>query len=160
MVMSLGRGLLALSCTLAAKPAWAACESGQETTITQYGITFTFDTPTSCGQFANGDYWVAPASAGGKVTLTALAPDFNGSENGFEINPADKNAQGFDSRITGFDATLVPALPYAAAQRRTLQRSAPAHRPRRDALGARRNEGGTGWSGPRCLRRVRAVVLE
>jgi len=118
MVMSLRRfgiGLLALSCTLAAKPARAACESGQETTITQYGITFTFDTPTSCGQFANGDYWVAPASAGGKVTLTALAPDFNGSENGFEINPADKNAQGFDSRITGFDATLVPALPYAAS---------------------------------------------
>lgn len=38
--------------------------------ISQYGITWTFDTEYEYGQFANGDYWVL-----GPVTITRIEPD-------------------------------------------------------------------------------------
>ncbi|MRS97651.1 hypothetical protein GJQ57_03180 [Ralstonia pickettii] len=82
--------------------------------VAQYGITFTFDHAYACGTFANGDHWVAPDAAGGVVTITAISPAYTGTRNGFEVNPAHVDRQGFDSRSEGFDPTLVPALPYAA----------------------------------------------
>jgi hypothetical protein len=36
----------------------AYCEDGTESSIEQYGITWTFDKEYQCGQFVNGDYWV------------------------------------------------------------------------------------------------------
>jgi len=92
-----------------------SCVNGWATSITQYGITFTFDTTYACGVFANGDFWVAPPSPGGAVTLTAIAPIFDGTANGWQVNPDDPVTQGFDSRVANFDAGLVPGLPYAAA---------------------------------------------
>lgn len=77
--------------------------------ITQYGITYTFTSSHEYGQYANGDYWVV-----GPVTLSALSPDFDGTHNGWEVNPLTIRTQGFDSRITTFDASLVPSLPYTA----------------------------------------------
>ncbi len=44
--------------------------TGTTTTITQYGITWTFDQEYEYGQFANGDYWVL-----GPVTITRIEPD-------------------------------------------------------------------------------------
>ena len=82
--------------------------------VAQYGITFTFDHAYACGTFANGDHWIAPDAAGGVVTITAISPAYTGTRNGFEVNPAHVDRQGFDSRSEGFDPTLVPALPYAA----------------------------------------------
>jgi len=83
-------------------------------TVEQYGIVFTFDNAVDCGQFANGDYWVSEPSPGAGVTLTGLSPAFTGLEHGWEVNPADPELQGFDARITGFDAARVPNLPYTA----------------------------------------------
>ena len=82
--------------------------------VVQNGVSFTLDVQYPCGQFANGDHWVAPLAPGGSVVVSHIAPTFDGSSNGWEVNPADPNAQGFDSRITSFDAGRVPQLPYAA----------------------------------------------
>jgi hypothetical protein len=77
--------------------------------IEQYGIAWTFESPVPYGQFANGDYWVL-----GPVVITAVTPDFDGEHQGWEVNPADPVAQGFDVRVADFDASLVPILPYTA----------------------------------------------
>ncbi|MBN8549763.1 MAG: hypothetical protein J0M12_10655 [Deltaproteobacteria bacterium] len=76
------------------------------TSLTQYGVTFTFSQSTRYGQFVNGDYWVL-----GPVTIVAISPDFTGTRHGFEVNPASKVNQGFDSRAISFDAARVPLLP-------------------------------------------------
>jgi len=78
-------------------------------TITQYGITWTFDGAYEFGRFANGDYWVV-----GPVTVTRITPDFDGLHHGWEVNPVPAGDQGFETRIGSFDAALIPALPYAA----------------------------------------------
>jgi len=87
----------------------ATCDS-----VIQNGVTFSFDRPYDCGQFANGDWWVAPDSPGGAVMLTALSPDFDGESHGWQVNPADPGEQGFDARINGYVSSLVPDLPYSA----------------------------------------------
>ena len=38
-------------------------------TITQYGITWTFDKPHTVGKFVTGDYWVL-----GPVTVVSVSP--------------------------------------------------------------------------------------
>lgn len=91
-----------------------SCSSGSDTTISQHGVTITFDKSYGCGTFANGDYWVVPDSPGGMVTVDAMSPAFTGSEHGWEVNPESVQDQGFDSRAFGWDAGRVPSLPYAA----------------------------------------------
>ena len=41
------------------------------TSVSQWGITWTFDGDYTTGQYANGDYWVV-----GPVNITAITPDF------------------------------------------------------------------------------------
>ncbi|MEY3289435.1 MAG: hypothetical protein RLZZ419_1677 [Pseudomonadota bacterium] len=82
--------------------------------ISQWGVTWTFDKAYTYGTYANGDYWVL-----GPVTITSISPDFTGTTNGWEVNPKAgeyTTAQGFDSTLgsMGFNATLVPALPYTS----------------------------------------------
>jgi hypothetical protein len=74
--------------------------------LEQYNITIIFSENVVSGTFANGDYWVQ-----GPVTLVSTAPAFNGSRNGFEINPNSILQQGFDARIAGYNASHVPLLP-------------------------------------------------
>ncbi len=70
-----------------------------DTSISQYGITWTFDQDYTVGQFANGDYYVIDPGDG--VNIINITPkyavDVNGREmNGSMINPPyDK--QGYDS---------------------------------------------------------------
>ncbi len=78
--------------------------------LSQWGITWTFDANYSFGRFANGDYWVL-----GPVTINSMTPAYTGSQNGWEVNPASFVNQGFDSRAPDFLASLVPSLPYTAA---------------------------------------------
>lgn len=92
-----------------------SCQGGSDSSISQYGITITFDQSYSCGTFANGDYWVVPPSPGGTVTIDAMTPVFDGAEHGWEVNPDSTSDQGFDHRAYGFDASRVPSLPYAAS---------------------------------------------
>ncbi len=75
-------------------------------------IVFKFDKSYPCGQFINGDWWVSPegvSSAG--VTIIEISPSAANGFNGFEVNPASKTSQGFDSRVAGYRSNLMPALP-------------------------------------------------
>ena len=93
-----------------------AAQSGSS--ISQYGITWTFDRAYTYGTYANGDYWVV-----GPVTLVSITPAYSGGLNGWEVNPLSDLKQGFDARPdlqtpypppVQFDPTLVPTLPYTA----------------------------------------------
>lgn len=92
--------------------------------IEQNGVVFTFDRAYSCGQFANGDWWVAPDAPGGQVVLEALTPNFDGQLNGWQVDPVDPVSQGFDFRIHDFDASLVPELPYSARAGESIVKTA------------------------------------
>ena len=67
--------------------------------ISQFGITWTFDKDYPVGQFANGDWWVV-----GPVTIVDIDPrSVSGGRvmNGSMINPSPrgKNDQGYDSTL-------------------------------------------------------------
>jgi len=47
----------------------ASCESGSDSSIAQYGITWIFDQEYTCGRFVNGDFWVI-----GPVTINDITP--------------------------------------------------------------------------------------
>lgn len=69
------------------------------TSVTQYGVTWTFNNDFVVGQFANEDYYVI--DPGGGVNIVSITPmyavDVNGREmNGSMINPP-YNKQGYDS---------------------------------------------------------------
>jgi len=81
---------------------WAATAAS----VTQSGITWTFDKPYEVGQFANSDWWVL-----GPVQITAITPEFTGKRNGWQVNPIDTVHQGYDNRAPDFDAKLIPSLP-------------------------------------------------
>jgi len=86
-------------------------ESATTGSITQWGITWTFDGEYEYGQFANGDYWVL-----GPVTITRIQPEYDGRHNGWEVNPAVGTSHGFDSgcKNGGFNSRKVPVLPYTS----------------------------------------------
>ncbi|MCB0347149.1 MAG: hypothetical protein KDD66_18660, partial [Bdellovibrionales bacterium] len=90
------------------------------TSVTKHGVTWTFDRPHVVGQYANGDYWVAVDPSTGTVRITSITPDFDGTHNGWEVNPYDVENQGFDVRISSFDAGKVPALPYSAGPNQSI----------------------------------------
>lgn len=77
--------------------------------VSQYGITWSFDRAYPVGQFANGDWWVV-----GPVTITSMSPAYTSGRNGWEANPNSGTAQGLDNRLDGFQASRVPSLPYTA----------------------------------------------
>lgn len=83
--------------------------------VTQYGITWTFDKSYSVGTFANGDWWVV-----GPVVITSISPDFASGRNGWEANPNSDTAQGLDSRLEGYSAAKVPSLPYTATAGKSI----------------------------------------
>jgi hypothetical protein len=80
------------------------------TSITQYGITWTFDKAYETGQFESGDPWVV-----GPVTITNVSPEPTGTRNGSCLDP-QPNKQGYDDRggefapddQVSFPATLTP----------------------------------------------------
>jgi hypothetical protein len=75
--------------------------------ISQYGITWTFDHAYACGQFVNGDYWVV-----GPVTVSSVSPGWDGTKNGSMLDPVpDSDTQGYDSRLSSYH------YPYNAGDR-------------------------------------------
>jgi hypothetical protein len=84
------------------------------TSLSQYGITWTFAADMTTGQFANGDYWVV-----GPVTITSITPAStlvsNRVTNGSMLNPRASTGaqQGFDSSMSGvgYSASLNVARP-------------------------------------------------
>ena len=87
--------------------AQAYCEDGSESSIQQYGITWTFDKEYQCGQFVNGDYWVVDPGSGvkinninpGDVIRSGTTQHMNGSM----LNPST-GTQGYDGHRE-YDAT-------------------------------------------------------
>jgi len=66
-----------------------------KSSVTQYGITWTFKNPARVGQFVNGDYYVV-----GPTTISTITPDPKDGRNGSCLNPsATIEKVGFDSRI-------------------------------------------------------------
>ena len=86
----------------------------QRGSVSQFGITWTFQQPVAVGQFVNGDYYVV-----GPVTITAISPApvyGTGSRNGSTKNPPVSGLCGYDGRITNyFRATLNEPLPIQLA---------------------------------------------
>jgi hypothetical protein len=79
------------------------------TSITQYGITWTFSTKVQTGQFVTGDYYVV-----GPCTITSITPAPGGGRNGSELNPPlNDSKSGYDSREEGsrYDSRLCATLP-------------------------------------------------
>jgi hypothetical protein len=71
--------------------------SQKPTSITQYGITWTFSTKVQTGQFVTGDYYVV-----GPCTITSITPVPGNGRNGSEFNPPlNDSKSGYDSREEG-----------------------------------------------------------
>ena len=79
--------------------------------ISQYGITWTFDKDYPTGQFVTGDYWVVgPVVV--KTVDPAPAPGRNGSEINPKAGPPTGWKQGYDNRAIGsYDEKLGVAYP-------------------------------------------------
>ncbi|MFT3926412.1 MAG: hypothetical protein QM778_27960 [Myxococcales bacterium] len=67
-------------------------EAAPVSSISQYGVTWTFDHAHESGQFATGDYWVV-----GPVVVQSVSPAPTGMRNGSCVNPMG-GRQGYDSR--------------------------------------------------------------
>jgi hypothetical protein len=86
------------------------------TSVTKNGITWTFDTDYTVGQFANGDFYVVDPGSG--VTITSISNthhsgtdlssvDYDGTTlnvNAWSFSDQNPN-QGWDSRMRGYDST-------------------------------------------------------
>ncbi|MBC2608244.1 chitobiase/beta-hexosaminidase C-terminal domain-containing protein [Pelagicoccus albus] len=87
--------------------------------LTQHGITWTFSTEVTYGEYANGDYWVI-----GPVTITDISPGSDGVMNGSIVNLASGRTHAFDSRISNntYDATrnIATQLPKTVSADSTL----------------------------------------
>lgn len=78
-------------------------------------IAFHFDKEYRCGQYVNGDWWVAVDPQTRAVVIERIAPDAADGRNGWCVNPADRDKQPFDSRAPmTFAPSLTPPLPYTA----------------------------------------------
>ncbi|BBO81294.1 hypothetical protein DSCO28_18600 [Desulfosarcina ovata subsp. sediminis] len=95
------------------------------TSITQYGITWTFDKNYTVGQFANGDYYVVDPGSG--VVITNVSNEFHA---GTDLSTVDYDGtslnvgawsysnqnptQGWDSRMSGYNSAynINKHLPY------------------------------------------------
>jgi len=90
--------------------------------ITQYGITWTFDGSYPSGTFVNGDYWVK-----GPLKIVSISPQSvigadGRTMNGSMLNPSLSLYQGYDSKMFGstnanasFNASLNAGRPNGAA---------------------------------------------
>lgn len=88
-----------------------------QSSVTQNGVTFTFNKSVPVGQFANGDWWALPAAGDTDVTIISISPAITGTgattQNGWMVNPQGNHP--YDGRAAGFNANLQPALPAVVA---------------------------------------------
>jgi hypothetical protein len=80
--------------------------------VSQYGMTWSFGSERPTGQFANGDWWVQ-----GPVTITDITPTYDSAaqNDGWMVNPTSTSQHGFDGEAQDFKASLVPTLPFDAS---------------------------------------------
>ncbi|MBM4032335.1 MAG: hypothetical protein FJ291_11165 [Planctomycetes bacterium] len=72
----------------------------------QYGITWAFAEPARVGRFVTGDWWAV-----GPVVVKGVTPAPADGRNGSVVNPPAGKRQGYDDRISGYDASLRAAFP-------------------------------------------------
>ncbi|MGE0784587.1 MAG: hypothetical protein AB7S26_02790 [Sandaracinaceae bacterium] len=72
--------------------------------LTQYGITWTFDHEYETGRFVNGDFWIV-----GPVQVISISPMPTGNRNGSMVDPVDD--QAYDSRGGRYDGAKGVTLP-------------------------------------------------
>lgn len=77
-------------------------ETTMQSSVTQYGITWTFDTDYAVGQFVNDDYFVVENSAGSGVNVIDIDPESVDSS-GRYINGSVVNQDGGVS-VSGLDS--------------------------------------------------------
>ena len=109
----------------------------KQASVTQYGITWTFDKPYEVGQFVTGDWWVV-----GPVTVVKVSPEpgksaDKGSDahskygaaamkaddrmrNGSMVVEQCSGEQGYDSQLVNYNPSLSIVLPTRLAVDRTL----------------------------------------
>ncbi len=76
---------------------------GYAASLTQNGITWTFDAEYAVGQYVNGDWYVV-----GPVTVDSVSPAWDGNHHGSMINPYYSADQAYDDRpgAPNFESTL------------------------------------------------------
>ncbi len=94
-----------LPCVLSAAEDETAATASRET-VSQYGITWTFAEPAAVGQFVTGDHFVV-----GPVTVASVSPAPSTGRSGSVVDPPAGKRQGYDDRISGFDASLRASFP-------------------------------------------------
>jgi MYXO-CTERM domain-containing protein len=104
------RILLSFALAVDAAPAHAAPASS----ITQYGVTWTFDKAYETGQFVTGDYWVV-----GPAKIVSVSPAPTGTRNGSCVNPKG-GRQGYDSRGGEFKTDDQVSFPYVLVPDQSL----------------------------------------
>lgn len=103
-----------LLCTLVALSASPEpLRAGAVRSITQHGITWTFDREVESGRFCNGDHWVI-----GPVKVTGISTDLHApgfsprpGEDGSMVNPGTNAKQGYDNRLSSYEEKLNAGLP-------------------------------------------------
>src|SRR6185295_20409798 len=71
--------------------------SAPVSSVSQYGITWTFDKSYEAGQFVTGDWWVV-----GPVTVSSVTPAPTAGRHGSAVNPRG-GRQGYDNRGGVYD---------------------------------------------------------
>ncbi len=109
------------------QPSENLCASGTASSISQHGITWTFDKKYPCGKFINGDYWVV-----GPLVVKNVFPLPAGGRNGSMINPKPSTVwspestviaqgiQAYDSGIAYYNASAGVTYPVALAANKSL----------------------------------------
>lgn len=78
-------------------------------------ITYVFDKPYQCGQYANGDWWAVVDKVTKTVVIKQMTPDCEDGRNGCCVNPDKQDRQSYDNRAKmKFDPSMMPPMPYAA----------------------------------------------
>ena len=90
-------------------PRRAPALAAKVSSVSQYGITWTFSEPREAGQFATGDWWVV-----GPVTIQTVAPAPTANRNGSSVNPKG-GRQGYDDRGGEYATTDTVTFPRVLA---------------------------------------------
>lgn len=85
------------------KPPAGSDRGSKLAAVDRFGITWTFDQPSTCGRFVNGDWWVT-----GPVHIVEISPASGVADgrvrHGSMIDPDPRSAtQGYDSAMFGSD---------------------------------------------------------
>ena len=87
---------------IAQNPASIPLAKGENvTTLSQYGIIWTFSKPVLAGRFVTGDWWVV-----GPVEVSSVSPAPKDGLNGSVVNPKAGDKQGYDKRVVHYDESM------------------------------------------------------